>query len=66
MAPSDWLTNSFIQNVTNPDILPCSCFNNSSHQNAIVLWCSPRVKVSDVLIGQGDDLYEQVTLPHSL
>ncbi|XP_003965830.2 CD82 antigen [Takifugu rubripes] len=60
-GPSDWLTNSFIQNRTIPDILPdilpCSCFN-ASHPSA-TLCCSDREPTAHLLIGQGDSLYEQ-------
>lgn len=61
MGASDWLTNSFIQNmtVTNPDIFPCSCFN-SSNLTATSPWCAEYVTVPEWGIGQGRDLHGQV------
>lgn len=56
MGPSDWQTNSFVQNRT--DLLPCSCFNSS--QSSASLWCPNNVSVPELLVGGGDGLYEQV------
>ncbi|KAK1895346.1 putative tetraspanin-19 [Dissostichus eleginoides] len=40
MGPADWLKNSYIitLNLTNPDVLPCSCFD--FHRQGNSSWCS--------------------------
>lgn len=53
---SDWLKNSFIQNVNNTNILPCSCFQYHSLNS---LWCSNLLNFTEGKYGQGNNLYEQ-------
>uniref|UniRef100_UPI003AAAF0B2 CD82 antigen n=1 Tax=Centroberyx gerrardi TaxID=166262 RepID=UPI003AAAF0B2 len=52
-GPGDWLENSFIQevNLTNPTVLPCSCFNSS--------WCPELPGFNTSLFGRGNDSYEE-------
>ncbi|XP_041799028.1 CD82 antigen [Chelmon rostratus] len=59
-GPADWLNNRYIQslNLTNPDVLPCSCFRqyrpvfNSS-------WCSELLDVTVPQYGRGNSSYDQ-------
>ncbi|KAM7382764.1 hypothetical protein PAMP_002481 [Pampus punctatissimus] len=59
-GPRDWLQNSFIQslNLTNPDVLPCSCFN-SSHPTFNSSWCSELLSFTEPLFGRGNSSYDQ-------
>ncbi|XP_068425389.1 CD82 antigen [Clinocottus analis] len=58
-GPSDWLQNAFIQslNRTDPDLLPCSCFN-TSRPAAGSSWCSELLNLTE-LYGVGNGFYEQ-------
>ncbi|XP_038568341.1 tetraspanin-19-like [Micropterus salmoides] len=56
----DWLKNSYIQtlNLTNPDVLPCSCF--SSYRPSLdSSWCSELLNFSAPLFGRGNTSYHQ-------
>ncbi|XP_068586052.1 tetraspanin-19 [Cebidichthys violaceus] len=59
-GPSDWLQNSYIQslNLTNPDVLPCSCFR--SRRPAVhSSWCSELPNVTAPLYGWGNVSHDQ-------
>ncbi|KAL6109883.1 tspan19 [Pungitius sinensis] len=60
MGPSDWLQNSFLQshNLTNQDLLPCSCFN-SSRPAINSPWCSESQNLTGPVYGVGGGSYEQ-------
>ncbi|XP_077950383.1 leukocyte antigen CD37 [Gasterosteus aculeatus] len=59
-GPSDWRLNSFLQslNLTNRDLLPCSCFN-SSRPTADSPWCSELQNLTRPVYGEGGGSYEQ-------
>ncbi|KAF3692485.1 CD82 antigen C33 antigen IA4 Inducible membrane protein R2 [Channa argus] len=59
-GPADWLKNSYIQtlNLTNPDVLPCSCFS-STRPSFNSSWCSELLNFTWPLFGQGNKLYDQ-------
>ncbi|XP_045898255.1 CD82 antigen, partial [Micropterus dolomieu] len=57
---ADWLKNSYIQtlNLTNPHVLPCSCF--SSYRPSLdSSWCSDLLNFSAPLFGRGNTSYHQ-------
>ncbi|KAG8002365.1 CD82 antigen, partial [Nibea albiflora] len=58
--PSDWLQNSHIQslNLTNPDVLPCSCFS-SFNQSSNSSWCSELQDFMSPQYGRGNYSYDQ-------
>ncbi|TMS01247.1 CD82 antigen [Larimichthys crocea] len=58
--PSDWLQNSHIQslNLTNPDVLPCSCFS-SFNQSSNSSWCSELQSFTSPQYGRGNSSYDQ-------
>ncbi|KAM8870163.1 CD82 antigen isoform 2-T2 [Spinachia spinachia] len=58
MGPSDWLLNSFLLNLTNQDLLPCSCFN-SSRPAINSPWCSERQNLTGPVYGVGGGSFEQ-------
>ncbi|XP_068179385.1 CD82 antigen isoform X2 [Antennarius striatus] len=59
MGPSDWLKNSYIQslNLTDPRVLPCSCFSSPSHDSSSV-WCSDPPN-NGTLPGSGNASHDQ-------
>ncbi|KAM9353596.1 tetraspanin-19 [Symphorus nematophorus] len=59
-GPADWLKNSYIQslNLTNPDVLPCSCFR-SFRPAFNSTWCSEVPSFTAPLYGRGNSSYEQ-------
>ncbi len=65
-GPADWLKNSYIQslNLTNADVLPCSCFN-SYRPGVNSTWCSELLNFSTPLYGQGNSSYDQVLFTHT-
>ncbi|KAM6936015.1 tetraspanin-19 [Lycodopsis pacificus] len=59
-GPSDWLKNSYIQslNLTNPDVLPCSCFR--SRRPAVhSSWCSELPDFTTPMYGRGNGSHDQ-------
>ncbi|KAM6910496.1 CD82 antigen [Xenentodon cancila] len=58
--PADWLNNRFIQslNLTNPDVLPCSCFT-LHHSSCNSSWCSENSSFTEPLFGRGQGAFNQ-------
>ncbi|XP_051232820.1 tetraspanin-19 [Dicentrarchus labrax] len=59
-GPADWLKNSYIKslNLTNPDVLPCSCFS-SYRPSFNSPWCSELLNFTAPVYGRGNTSYEQ-------
>ncbi|TDH11169.1 hypothetical protein EPR50_G00057910 [Perca flavescens] len=57
-GPADWLNNSFIQrlNLTNQDVLPCSCFR-SYEPGVNSSWCSELLNYTGPLVNRGNGSY---------
>ncbi|XP_078100433.1 CD82 antigen [Sander vitreus] len=58
-GPADWLNNSFIQslNLTNPDVLPCSCFK-MYEPSVNSFWCSELGNYTGPLFNWGNSSYD--------
>ncbi|KAK2845210.1 hypothetical protein Q5P01_011869 [Channa striata] len=57
---ADWLKNSYVRtlNLTNPDVLPCSCFS-SARPSFNSSWCSELLNFTGPLFGHGNKVYDQ-------
>ncbi|XP_042369824.1 leukocyte antigen CD37-like, partial [Plectropomus leopardus] len=59
-GPADWLKNSYIRtlNLTEPDVLPCSCFR-SFKRSGNSPWCSELQNFTAPLYGRANGTFEE-------